>query len=370
MMIKLLIDYQTFILQSYGGISRYFANIHHAAQAREDIESRVGLLYTRNYYLKDYPSPLNNAFGQCLMKKQSRYHSWNKAYSRHLISKNDYTVLHPSYYNPYYIKYAKKPVVITVHDMIHERLAEYFDPGDFYVRFKRLCIENAAHIIAISETTKRDLQEILQVEESRITVVHHGYQMSPDLAGQHEEVNVRKLDSNYLLFVGDRKGYKNFPIFLTAVSELLKTDQTLKLICAGGGLFREAEQEMLMRLKVKDKVIQVSPTDNELKSLYQHAIAFIFPSLYEGFGLPILESFKNNCPVIASNNACFKEIGEDAIAYFDPHDQHSIAATIKEVMTNEPFKEKLISNGRKQLEKFSMELCMEKTMAVYRKVSG
>ena len=368
-MIKLLIDYQTFILQSYGGISRYFANIHHAAQEREDIESRIGLLYTRNYYLKDYPTPFNNVFGKCLMKKRSRYHSWNKAYSKYLIGKNDYTVLHPSYYNPYYIKYAKKPVVITVHDMIHERLAEYFEPGDFYVRFKRLCIENAAHIIAISETTKRDLQEILHVEENRITVVHHGYQMSSDSADQHDDINVPKPESNYLLFVGDRKGYKNFPVFLNAVSELLNKDHTLKLICAGGGPFKEAEQEMLMRLRVKDKVVQVSPTDNELKSLYQHAIAFIFPSLYEGFGLPVLESFKNNCPVIASNNACFKEIGEDAIAYFDPHDQHSIAETIKGVMTSDSLKEKLINNGKRQLQKFSMELCMEKTMDVYRKVS-
>lgn len=365
-MLKLLIDHQTFSLQSYGGISRYFANIHYTAQSRPDITSEISLLYTKNHYLKDSPFPLNNALGKLILKDSSRCYKWNKQYSKYLIGKGNFDILHPSYYNPYFIKYAKKPVVITVHDMIHERLPEYLHPGDNYVRYKRLCIENAAHIIAISETTKRDLREFLNIEESRITVVHHGFQMNGiSSSDQKEKTSTPYSEAEYLLFVGNRSSYKNFPTFLTAVSSLLHAEKKLKVYCAGGGAFEVAEQEQILRLKLEDKIVQLNPTDDQLTNLYQNARAFIFPSLYEGFGLPILEAFKNNCPVIASDHACFREIGGDAIAYFNPHDPHSILKAIQDSITNSTVSAHLIKNGQHQLRKFTIETCMDKTMAVY-----
>ncbi|WP_185960514.1 glycosyltransferase family 4 protein [Pedobacter westerhofensis] len=355
-------------MQQYGGISRYFANIQHTSDVKKDIQSVVGILCTKNYYLKDYPAPLNNALGRWLLKKESRRFQWNMKYSKYLIQKNDFDILHPSYYDPYFLKYNKKPFVITVHDMIHEQFPEYFDPNDVYVRYKRLCIENADQIIAISESTSKDLQDILNVASNRITVIHHGYQMNINNSLPPEPESPVPTEKMYLLYVGDRRGYKNFPVFLSALTPLLKKDINLKLICAGGGHFAEAEIEMISRLTLQNQVSQISATDRELTSLYQNAKAFIFPSLYEGFGLPILEAFNCNCPVIASDQPCFKEIGEDAIAYFQPNDKHSILKTVEEVINNQNLRLNLITKGRLQLAKFPMDLCMDKTLSVYNKL--
>lgn len=368
-MLKLLIDHQTFSMQLYGGISRYFANIHHTIESRDDIKSDIGILYTKNYYLKDYKAPLNNLLGRFLLKKERKRYNWNMKYSNYHIQKNDFDILHPSYYHPYFLKQTKKPFVITVHDMIHEKFPEFFDINDEYVRYKRICVENAAQIIAISESTSQDLQNILGVSKNRITVVHHGYQMNieePDIIPVSQ--NTKGMDQPYLLYVGDRRGYKNFPSFVTAMCPLLHKEKDLKLICAGGGAFGEAEEEMIRRLKLELKVTQINATDLQLKSLYQNALAFIFPSLYEGFGLPILEAFKYNCPVIASDQPCFKEIGDEAIAYFNPRDQHNLLTTVEQVITSQSTRQNLIQKGNIQLLKFPMDLCMDKTLAVYKKI--
>lgn len=369
-MLKLLIDHQTFSMQRYGGISRYFANIQHTIESRDDIESEVGILYTQNHYLQNYPAPLNNVLGRFLLSKNHRRIKWNKKYSQYLIQKNNFDLLHPSYYNPYFLKYLKKPYVITVHDMIHERLPEYFDPDDVFVKYKRLCVENASHIIAISEATKKDLQDILGIDSRRITVVHHGYQMNTRMNSNFTQQGTSLAKQNYLLFVGDRRGYKNFPSFVNALAPLLLEEKELTLICAGGGAFKGAEQEMLMRLKISEKTFQTDATDEELKTLYQNALIFVFPSLYEGFGLPILEAFKYNCPVAASDSACFREIGENAISYFDPYDKHSILTAIKDVIYNDDFHRNLKIHGQLQLKKFPIDLCMNKTLAVYKGVTS
>ncbi|MET3112750.1 glycosyltransferase involved in cell wall biosynthesis [Pedobacter sp. CG_S7] len=368
-MLKLLIDHQTFSMQKYGGISRYFTNIQHSLEQREDIQSKVGILYTPNHYLKEYPAPLNNALGRLLLKKSDKCYKWNKQYSKYLMLKNNYDVLHPSYYHPYFLKYNKKPFVITVHDMIHELFPEHFVPNDINVKYKRICVENAAHIIAISESTKQDLINILQVDPQRITVIHHGYQMNTqEPSGLQNTYNNTSME-NYILFVGDRKSYKNFPVLLTSIHPLLAENKEMKLYCAGGGSFTINELEIIKHLNLENKILQFNATDQELKSLYQNALAFVFPSLYEGFGLPILEAFKNNCPVIASDNACFREIGGNAISYFDPYDLNSILCTIKEVVTNSLLAKTIVKNGKLRLKKFSMQSCMDKTITVYQSLS-
>jgi glycosyltransferase involved in cell wall biosynthesis len=362
-MLNILFDHQTFSMQYYGGISRYFANIQHTIEQQNDVRSDISILRSNNHYIQDFPAPLNNALGKILLNKQKRCFKWNKLYSSYRLKKNDYDVLHPTYYNPYFLKYTRKPYVITVHDMIHELYPEFFEPGDEFVKYKRLCVENAAHIIAISSSTKEDLKNILGIDDSRISVVHHGY--SPELS---VSANLQQptQTSDYLLYVGDRRGYKNFSRFVTAIVPLLEKNSSIKLICAGGGPLQSAEQELLLRLKIQSRVMQASVSDSELSALYRGAMAFIYPSLYEGFGLPILEAFQNKCPIIASDNACFREIGKDALAYFDPLDMHNMLITIERVIDSKKEKETLVEKGLQLLQNFSMDDCMNKTIAVYR----
>jgi len=364
-MINVLFDHQTFSSQRYGGISRYFANIHHYISQQDTVQSDISIIRSENQYIRDYPALLNNQIGNIILKKPTRSYKWNKVYSKYRLLKNDYDILHPTYYNPYFLKYTKKPFVITVHDMIHEIYPEFFESGDISARYKRLCVENASHIIAISESTKNDLINILGVSEDRISVIYHGY--DPQLSSP-SKITEAPLAFDYLLYVGDRKGYKNWARFVRAIIPLLKMNASMKLVCTGGGSFQSAERELLNRLHVTDQVQQLSVSDKQLSSLYQNALAFIYPSLYEGFGLPILEAFQNQCPVIASDNICFKEIGRDAVAYFNPNDEESILQVVSSVISSSQCTNDLVKKGLSLLPHYAMEQCLEQTLTVYKNI--
>lgn len=359
-MLDILYDHQIFTMQRYGGISRYFVNIQSALKKKEGIRFHNGTLYSNNYYIRDnthLPSYLSPFFS----KKEKSIQKWNRKYSEDLIRKNNFDVFHPTYYNPYFLDNLKKPFVITVHDMIHELFPEMFEPWDVFVNYKRRCIENAAHVIAISQSTKDDIIKILGVDETRISVIHHGFnpQPPPSLTTDKKE--------DYLLFVGDRRGYKNFSRLVTSLVPLFIRNPSIHLICAGGGEFQSAELELLIRLKIIDRVKQISASDEVLGNLYRNAIAFLFPSLYEGFGFPVLEAFLNNCPVIASDSKCFKEIGGEAIHYFNPYDEHSILNAVEEVIWDSEKIKMLVGNGQKQLIKFPMATCVNKTIDIYKR---
>lgn len=364
-MIKVLFDHQTFSLQRYGGISRYFANVYHTIQKQDDIQAKISALYTNNYYLKDFNGLLsNNPVGKLIFKERVRGYLWNRAYSKRVIDKNDFDIFHPTYYHTYFLERLKKPFVLTVHDMIHEIMPEYFPNDDKSSFEKRQCIEKASHIIAISENTKRDLQHIFQIPDEKITVIHHGFTPSQESDDTGAETDISK--GNYLLFVGDRSFYKNFYRFAIAAAAFLQKRKDFKLICAGGGPFQHAEIEHLLKFKIMDRVTQITATERELDLLYQNTSAFIFPSIYEGFGLPILEAFKQKAPIIMSDIACFREIAGDASLYFNPFDPEDILAKIEQLVDDKALKDDLIKKGSQQRLNFTMEKCANKTIDVYR----
>src|SRR5258708_1386454 len=313
---KVLFDHQIFSLQKYGGISRYFANLHYGLNAGGEAESELGLLFTANAYIKNQqlPAGIFNA----LIKKNSRRYKYNKWYCRYLLKQDNFDIFHPTYYHPYFLKLLKKPFVLTVYDMIHELYPHYFS-ADVDARDKRLLIERADHIIAISSNTKKDIQKLHNIDNSKISVIHLGYQMH--LSGGPS--NITSIEGRYLLFVGQRDIYKNFNLFIKAAAPVILKHQ-LKLICGGGGSFKPDEIALINKLNIANNVQQVAVSDDQLRHLYQHAVAFIFPSLYEGFGIPVLEAFSNNCPLIVSNTSSLSEVAGNAAEFFDPTDQESI----------------------------------------------
>lgn len=357
-----LFDHQIFSLQRFGGISRYFANIYHSLQHDDHEASSISTLYNQNHYIKDTPGILGRKLGSLLLPTQQKIYKWNKKYSKYIIRKNNFNVFHPTYYEPYFLKYLKKPFVLTVHDMIHEKFPLYFGAEDVLAEHKRICIEKAAHIIAISQSTKDDIQQYLNIPADRISVIHHGFQ--PFNVEKNEIINIKK---KYLLFVGERGLYKNFLVFVEAVIPLLKEDTSLQIICAGGGIFNTEETAFLAKYGISKQVSQESVTDAKLLSLYQQAIAFVFPSLYEGFGLPLLEAFNYNCPVITSNTSCFEEVCGEAAIYFDPYSIDSIRNQIEKVMKDPVLANTLRLKGKERLTHFSMEKSIEQTINIYRK---
>jgi glycosyltransferase involved in cell wall biosynthesis len=177
-----------------------------------------------------------------------------------------------------------------------------------------------------------------------------------------------KFPQKYLLFVGNRRVYKNFDTFTESISQLLRDDKNLYLICAGGGKFTPSEIASLEKSGVINKVTQCSFDDNILAQLYQNALAFIFPSLYEGFGIPILEAFFCGCPVVASNISSLPEVAGDAAEYFDPLDKISILNAVKKIAYDHGLRCKLKNKGYERLKNFSWEKTANQTKMLYKSI--
>lgn len=359
---KVLYDYQMFSYQRIGGISRYFAHLYrHVPDGR--IETSVALLYTQNIYLQNKHFPLQNGVGRLLIGDHFR--DANKLWSKFRIRYSDYDILHPTYYNPYLLPDAKgRRMVLTVHDLIHQLFPNYF-PGDRRtVEWQRRIIARADHLIAISENTKRDLMEVMKVPEEKITVIHHGLM----LGGRSQELSERErsivLPENYILFVGDRSRYKNFNNFISEVAVLLK-EYDISLICTGGRAFSQEEGRLIHSLGVADRILRMTVSDVMLEKLYRHAICFVYPSLYEGFGLPILEAYHVGCPVILARASCFPEIAGDAALYFEPGREGSIRETVRTLLDDTARRRALSEAGIRRLSLFSAERMVEKTRELY-----
>ena len=145
-----------------------------------------------------------------------------------------------------------------------------------------------------------------------------------------------------------------------------KLSTQLSLICFGGGSFTENETAVMSELGLSPKnVMQISGGDDVLVGLYYSAAAFVYPSLYEGFGIPLLEAMSLNCPVICSNTSCFQEVGGNAAELFEPADEYSIRQTIEKVVFSNEVKESLVRRGRKRIKYFSWSKCAKETVQVY-----
>ena len=364
-MTKVLIDHQKFSTQKYGGISRYFANILQGMKQVPDFSYKLGVLYCKNHYIQSEPQLLNNSLGRAVIgrgKETEKAYNLNRMYCKYLLKKGDFDVFHPTYYEPYFIGSTSKPTVVTIHDMTYEKLPEYFWAHDTLTHEKRLNVERADKIIAISQTTKNDLLKYLEVDPDKITVVYHGIDLETPLITKP----VAGLPEQYLLFVGDRSGYKNFYLFINAFNELSHKYPHLRVVLTGGGGLGIAEKECLRRLGVEDKVSHVNVTDEELSYLYEQALLFVYPSLHEGFGLPILEAFKASCPMVLSDTPCFREIATEAAVYFSPYDLNNLVAVLDNAVTDSDMRKELVNRGLVRLQDFPLRESVKQTLDVYR----
>jgi glycosyltransferase involved in cell wall biosynthesis len=227
-------------------------------------------------------------------------------------------------------------------------------------------VERASHIICISESTKNDLINFFKVDESKISVIHLGLE---EQFAHSNYSSLKMCDTNFLLYVGLRGGYKNFNKFIIAFTSSKILVQNFKIICFGGGEFGKEERQFLIEKGLSDKNIsQISGDDQDLARLYQKASALVYPSLYEGFGLPPLEAMAYNCPVICSNTSSIPEVVGDAAEMFDPYDVESIQDAIERVVLDNSVRNDLMSRGKERVKLFSWDRCARETLDVYRRV--
>ena len=241
---EILYDYQTFIDQKFGGISRYFAEL--MTRLPEGYHFRNPVVLSSNVYLKSVPGMwASTMWLPRFMKKGKKAYRINESISRRVLERGKYDIFHPTYYNPYFLKSVKRPYVITVHDMIHEKFAEIFPERDHTAEMKKLTVMNASRIIAISNNTKKDLMELYGIPDDRIDVVYQGYGLDTS-----REESVEGLPSRYILYVGGRFGYKNFDRFCEAFSLLHREYPDIELVCTGVP-FDPMEQAMIDRLGIR-----------------------------------------------------------------------------------------------------------------------
>ncbi|MFZ3169715.1 MAG: glycosyltransferase family 1 protein [Candidatus Methanoperedens sp.] len=363
---KILYDHQMFTNQVYGGISRYFYELMNHFSQNQDIKFEISLKYSNNHYLENVNFTHHKTFFKDLSFKGKTHIMTflNEFHSKRLLLKHDFDIFHPTYYDPYFLKYIdKKPFVLTIYDMIHELYPEMFSKKDKTPEWKKLLAQKADKIIAISKNTKKDILKFYDIDEDKIEVIYLGNSL--EKKDDFRTSNI-KLPDNFMLFVGDRVGYKNFEFFIHAISPLLKNDASLYLICAGGGNFSEKERHLINEQQIKNSVLQYSVDDRILSYLYQKARVFVFPSLYEGFGIPVLESFSCGCPIALSKTSSLPEVAGDAGIYFDPMDEFSIRETVSKIIYSEEIRKELQLKGFKQLEKFSWEKTAKETANLYR----
>jgi glycosyltransferase involved in cell wall biosynthesis len=384
---KILYDHQMFYRQNYGGVSRYFCELMNQFSLDPDISFILPLRYVQNdnleqfpnlnqYWSKRYNCLYNNHFISSIQKKirfnalnfALNYVINNQGESERLLKEQDFDVFHPTYYEPYFLKYLqKKPYVLTVYDMIHEIFPKYFKANDQTKVWKKQLIEHAGAIIAISENTKQDILKFTDVNPDLVRVIHLGnpfehFNEPPQVQTSQDPPIFKK---PYLLFVGGRPAYKNFNFFIESVAGMLCKNGELHVVCAGSVPFTPQEKKFLKDMNILQKVHHVKINDTILKNLYKNARAFIFPSLYEGFGLPVLEAFSCGCPVILNNSSSLPEIGGDGAIYFNPDNRESIICAVETVLFNEEYREDLIKKGFERLKFFSWEKTAYSTKKVY-----
>ncbi len=366
---KVLFDHQIFSSQKYGGISRYFYNLNRELEKTRDISTSSVLTFSNNQYISHSEIFKHTKFFPSIdfKGKGKLMSSMNKILSKRRLTKKQFDVFHPTYYDPYFLKHiGSRPFVLTVHDMIHEKFGNMFSRFDNTSKYKKLLVEKASKIIAVSENTKKDLVEMFGTDESKVEVIYHAYNASVSIYDGYEFRMV--LPEEYILFVGNRGGYKNFVRFIKGVSRLLLKNRHLCVVCVGGGGFTFQELKLFKILKVKYQVLQLNLNDSQLCEVYKKACLFCFPSIYEGFGIPILESFYNECPVICSNTSSLPEVAKNGAIYFDPYSESSIFMAANKVLESEFVRTKLVESGLSRLKNFSWEISAVKTKTIYEDV--
>ena len=384
---KILYDHQIFEIQKFGGVSKYFTELIHNSNSIPGIDIDISIVHSDNVYLKSLENtkylPLpqgeflqsSNKFNQnfivrklfdryIFQKQLGKHHKINKEKSIQILEKQDFDVFHPTYYDDYFLKFLKnKPFVLTVHDLTHQIFPEYFSPK--WIDKSQLMLDEAKRIIVVSENTKKDLIEYYNVDQEKVDVVHLA---SSILTGTQQNGLVINTESRkkYLLYIGSRASYKNFYFFVQALIPLFNADKELFLMCTGEE-FTEEEFFFLSKLGIANKVKHVFVTEKNLAEVYLNSIAFVFPSLYEGFGMPILEAFACGCPVICSDSSSFPEIAGEAAIYFEPKSKQSIYQSISNLLNDDDLRKNMIIKGFKQLEKFSWLKTVAQTRDVYLK---
>lgn len=271
--------------------------------------------------------------------------------------------------------------VVTIHDLILFRhptrkastlsAPAYFIKKQAYRRVINRAVKNSEKIIAVSEHTRKDILKNFNVRPDKVVVTHEGVDAADRPLTETSETILKKygIIKPYILYVGNAYPHKNLERLVLAFRELTKKHPGLSLVLGGKTdyfykrLKKFTEDNHIPRVVFSDHI-----DDDHLPVVYREAKLYVFPSLYEGFGLPPLEAMARNVPVASSNSSCLPEILGDAACYFDPRGISEVAEAIEKVLEDFDLREKLIAAGREQIKKYSWKKMAKETLEIYQSV--
>lgn len=366
---KIAFDHQVFTFQSYGGISRYYTILaDELLKQGQDIKVFAGM--HRNNYVADLPDGVVKGIklNKYPPKSGRVLQCFNHGMSQIQMKSWQPDIIHETYYSALPTLNTNAVRFTSVYDMIHELFSHQFSSRDKTTQWKKEAFERVDHIISISHSTKKDLIKILDVDASKVSVVHLGVDLR---VFQQPKIENQFKEKPYILFVGSRGGYKNFDGFLNACATSDVIKNKIKLVAFGGGCFNSQEISKINELGFKDGFVQqVGGSDEVLASLYTNALCFVYPSLYEGFGLPPLEAMAAECPVVSSNTSSMPEVVNQAGVYFNPNSIDEMCTAIETVIADETLRSQLIQLGVENIKHFSWQKCARETLEIYKKMTG
>ncbi len=265
--------------------------------------------------------------------------------------------------------------IVTIHDLIFLRYPEYYPFIDRHIykyKFKKAC-KNADRIIAISECTKRDIMHFFHIPESKIDVVYQGCdeQFKHTVDGSIKE-EIRKkygLPDQYILYLGSIESRKNLLLVAKAL-EYIKGP--IEVIAIGKRTSYANQIEVFLKEKGFENRMRMfnNVPFHELPALYQMATTFVYPSFFEGFGIPMLEALNSGTPAIGATGSCLEEAGGPSSLYVDPHSPQELAQAIERTLSDTNLREEMIRKGKEYALRFEQETIAKELLKIYHKIRG
>jgi len=354
----------------------------------------LSILYPEHQYFLFNPKPskkyaLHGTNIHEVLPQKKLHQIFNSIWRSHWIKsdiiKKNIDLFHGlSHEIPIGLKNAGIKSVVTIHDLIFLRYPEQYNPIDIKIytaKFKYAC-KHADHIIAISHQTKNDIIHFFGTASEKITVCHiscdQSYQTTvaePEKLRVNEMLN---LPDEYMLYVGSIIERKNLLGICKAMA-MIKNEIHLSLVVIGRGKkYKEEVKALANENGISDRLIFLSEKENQsaeyisgscFPAIYQSAKLFLYPSVFEGFGIPVLEALFSKTPVITSNISSLPEVGGNAAYYVNPGNPSEIAEGIKKIINDDFFADKMRADGFLQALQFTPEKCASSVMDVYKKIA-